>query len=166
MKKTKRMGKHLSLFFAATFSPLNKAQYWVSISSFWVSMDLGEFFSLWFFLPQLVIIPTIWSVFLCFLSQIMCHAYVQKKFFNLCRPFCNYPMTLQVNLPKSVSLSWVFISSFDLFQIFSLPPPLMLDDGGFLNAFLPMGSLPSTSTHISLGEGSRFMFWYLGACSH
>jgi hypothetical protein len=47
-------------------------------------------------------------------------------------------------------------------KIFGLLPPLVLDDGGCLNAFLPMGSLPLNLTHLSLGEGSRDMFGTLG----
>jgi hypothetical protein len=54
------------------------------------------------------------------------------------------------------------ICSSESFQIFGLLLPLMLDDGGCLNAFLPMDLFLSTSTHLALGQGSRVIFGTLG----
>jgi hypothetical protein len=44
------------------------------------------------------------------------------------------------------------------FQIFGLLLLLILDDGGFLNALLPTNLFLSTSTHISIRQGSRVIF--------
>jgi hypothetical protein len=54
------------------------------------------------------------------------------------------------------------IFSSESFQIFGLLLPLMLDDGGFLNAFLPADLFLSNSTHLSLGQRYRVIFGTLG----
>jgi hypothetical protein len=48
------------------------------------------------------------------------------------------------------------------FQIFGLLLLLVLVDGGCLNALLPVDLFLSTSTHLSLGQGSRVIISTLG----
>jgi hypothetical protein len=55
-----------------------------------------------------------------------------------------------------------FNISSESFQIFGLLLLLMLDDGGCLNSLLPMDLFLSTSTHLSLGQGSRVIISTLG----
>jgi hypothetical protein len=54
------------------------------------------------------------------------------------------------------------ILSSESFQIFGLLLPLVLDVGRCLNAFLPADLFLSTSTNLSLGQGSRFICGALG----